>query len=122
MVELIFRLGEIFHTHTHTHIFVAFLGKGNKKRYLNSFTSVMKKKMSSNVITRWLEEWVIQTHQVENNDNTIFDVILVSEDQIEHMSRSSKGLNLQLLRISKLQTLLIKSLSNPSISLRAPTP
>ena len=82
----------------------------------------MKKKMSSNVITHWLEEWIIQTHQVENNDNTIFDVILVSEDQIEHMSRSSKGLNLQLLRISKLQTLLIKSLSNPSISLRAPTP
>ena len=82
----------------------------------------MKKKMSSNVITHWLEEWVIQTHQVENNDNTIFDVILVSEDQIEDMSRSSKGLNLQLLRISKLQTLLIKSLSNPSISLRAPTP
>ena len=78
--------------------------------------------MSSNVITHWLEEWVIQTHQVENNDNTIFDVILVSEDQIEDMSRSSKGLNLQLLRISKLQTLLIKSLSNPSISLRAPTP
>ena len=120
MVEFIFRLGEIFHTHTHTHIFVAFLGKGNKKRSLNSFTSVMKKKMSSNVITRWLEEWVIQTHQVENNDNTIFDVILVSEDQIEHLRRSSKGLNLQLLCISKLQALLIKSLSNPSISLRVP--
>ena len=81
----------------------------------------MKKKMSSNVITHWLEEWVIQTHQVENNDNTIFDVILVSEDQIEDLSRNSKGLNLQLLRISKLQALLIKSLSNPSISLRAPT-
>ena len=81
----------------------------------------MKKKISSNVITRWLDEWVIQTHQVENNDNTIFDVILVSEDQIEHLRRSSKGLNLQLLCISKLQALLIKSLSNPSISLRAPT-
>ena len=73
MVEFIFSLGEIFHTHTHL---CSILGKGNKKRSLNSFTSVMKKKMSSNVITRWLEEWVIQTHQVENNDNTIFDVIL----------------------------------------------
>ena len=76
--------------------------------------------MSSNVITRWLEEWVIQTHQVENNDNTIFDVILVSEDQIEHLRRSSKDLNLQLLCISKLKALLIKSLINPSISLRVP--
>ena len=108
--------------HTHTHIFVAFLGKGNKKRSVNSFTSVMKKKISSNVITRMLEEWVIETRQVENNDNTIFDVILVSEDQIEHLRRSSKGINLQLLCISKLKALLIKSLSNSSISLIAPTP
>ena len=81
----------------------------------------MKKKMLTNVITRWLEEWVIQTHQVENNDNTIFDVFLVSEDQIEDLRRSSKGLNLQMLCISKLKALLIKSLSNLSISSRAPT-
>ena len=74
----------------------------------------MKKKISSNVITRWLDERVIQTHQVENNDNTIFDVILVSEDPIEHLRRSSKDLNLQLLCISKLKALFIKSLINPS--------
>ena len=61
-------------------------------------------------------------NQVENNDNTIFDVILVSEDQIEHLRRSSKDLTWQLnLKHSKLKALLIKSLSNPSISLRAPT-
>ena len=99
MVEFIFSLGEIFHTHTY--IFVAFSGTRNKKRSLNSFTSVIKKKISSSIITRWLEEWVIQTHHVENNDNTLFDVILVSEDHIEHLRRSSKSLNLHLLCISK---------------------
>ena len=44
--------------------------------------------MSTNVITRLLEGWVIQTYQVENNDSTILDVFLVSEDKIEHCSRS----------------------------------
>ena len=44
------------------------------KRSLNSFTSVTKKKMPANVITRWLEGWVSQTHEVEINDNTILDV------------------------------------------------
>ena len=34
----------------------------------------MKKKTSTNIITHWLEEWVSQTNQVENIDNTIFDV------------------------------------------------
>ena len=29
--------------------------------------------MSTNVITRWLKRWVSQTHQVENNNNTILD-------------------------------------------------
>ena len=56
-------------------------------------------------------------NQVQNNDNTIFDVILVSEDQVEHLRKSSKGLNLQLLCISKLKALLFNPLSNPSISL-----
>ena len=43
--------------------------------------------MPANVITRWLEGWVSQT-QVEINDNTILDVFLASEDQIEHLGRS----------------------------------
>ena len=34
----------------------------------------MKKKMSTNAITWWLEGWVSQTLRVENNDNTILDV------------------------------------------------
>ena len=34
----------------------------------------MKKKMSPNILTRRLEGWVSQAHQVENNDNTILDV------------------------------------------------
>ena len=42
--------------------------------------------MSTNVITRLLEGWFSQTHQVENNDNKILDVFfLVSEDQIENL-------------------------------------
>ena len=40
----------------------------------------MKKKMSTNVLTLWLEEWVSQTHQVDNNDNAILDVFLLSEN------------------------------------------
>ena len=40
----------------------------------------MKKKMSTNVLTLWLEERVSQTHQVDNNDNTILDVFLLSEN------------------------------------------
>ena len=40
----------------------------------------MKKKMSTNVLTRWLKRWVGLTHQVENNDNTILDVFSVSEN------------------------------------------
>ena len=37
----------------------------------------MKKKMSANAITCWLEGWVSQTHQVKNNDNTILDVLSI---------------------------------------------
>ena len=37
---------------------------------------------------RLLEGWVIQTYQVENNDSTILDVFLVSQDKIEHCRRS----------------------------------
>ena len=48
----------------------------------------MKKKRSTNVITWWLEGWVGQIRQVENNDNTILDVFLVLEDQIKHLRRS----------------------------------
>ena len=48
----------------------------------------MKKKMSTNVITLSLEGWISQTHQVEKNYNTIFNVFLVSEDQIKHPRRS----------------------------------
>ena len=65
-----------------------------------------------------MEGWVSQTHQVENKDNTILDVFLVSENQIEHFRRSYKVLNLQMLCIAKLKALLIKSLSNPSIFFR----
>ena len=48
----------------------------------------MKKKRSTNVITWWLEGWVSQIRQVENNDNKILDVFLVLEDQIKHLRRS----------------------------------
>ena len=34
--------------------------------------------MSTNVITRLLEGWFSQTHQVENNDNKILDVFFFS--------------------------------------------
>ena len=101
-------------THIHTYIFVAFLETGNKNGY--SFTSVMKKKMWTNVITRWFS----QMHQVENNDNTILNV-LVSKDQIEHLRRSKNVLNLEVLCIIKLKALFSKYLSNPFISSRVPT-
>ena len=55
---------------------------------VNSFTQVMKKKMSTNVITHWLEQWISQRHQMEINDNKILDVFLVSGDQKEHLKRS----------------------------------
>ena len=55
--------------------------------------------------------------------NTIiqFWIILVSEYQIKHLRRNQKVLNLQMLFITKLKALLIKSLSNSSISSRVPT-
>ena len=77
----------------------------------------MTKKMSTNAINRWLEGWVSQTHPVEKNDNTI----LVSEDQIQHLRRNSKVLNVQILRINKFKALLFTSLSNQSISSTVPT-
>ena len=75
----------------------------------------MKKKTSANVITWWLEGWVSQTHQVWSN-NRILDVFLVSKEQIELLRRSEKVLNLQMLCITKLKALLIKSLDNTSFS------
>ena len=48
-------------------------------------------------------------------------MFLVSEDQIEHLRRSKNVLNLQILCITKLKALLIKSFSNPSVSSRVPT-
>ena len=47
----------------------------------------MKKKMSTNAMTHWLEGWISQTHQLENNDNAILD-ILVSGNQIKHLRRN----------------------------------
>ena len=46
----------------------------------------MKTKTSTNNKTCLLEAWASQTYQVENNANTILDVFLESEDQIEHLS------------------------------------
>ena len=37
----------------------------------------MKKKISINAITCWLNGWVSQTDQVENNDNTILDALSI---------------------------------------------
>ena len=48
----------------------------------------MKIRMSTNNKTFSLEAWASQKCQVGNNDNTILDVFLVSEDQIEHLSFS----------------------------------
>ena len=76
----------------------------------------MKRKMWTNVITRWFS----QMHQVENNDNTILNV-LVSKDQIEHLRRSKNVLNLEVLCIIKLKALFSKYLSNPFVSSRVPT-
>ena len=47
----------------------------------------MKKKVSTNAMTCWLEGWISQTHQLENNDNAILD-ILVSGNQIKHLRRN----------------------------------
>ena len=67
----------------------------------------MKKKMSTNVITHWLERYVSQTYQVENNYNTILYKSEVSEDQIKQLKRNWKVLNLQMLYVIKLKALLI---------------
>ena len=48
----------------------------------------MKKKMPTNIITSFLKGWVSLTHQVENNDNTILHIFLVSEIQIENLRGS----------------------------------
>ena len=45
----------------------------------------MRKKILANIITRWLEGWVSQTHGVENIDITILDFLLASENQIKHL-------------------------------------
>ena len=74
--------------------------------------------MYTSIITHWPGGWISQT-QVENDNNTLLHVSLVSEDQIEHLRKSF--LNLQMLCITTLKTLLIKSLSNPSVSLRVYT-
>ena len=86
-MEFIFGLGETFHKHTHTYIFVAFLGTGNNNSHLIALNNLWKKKMSTNVMIHWLGGWVSQTHEVENNNNTILD-ILGSENQIKHLRRN----------------------------------
>ena len=63
----------------------------------------MKKKMSTNAITRWLERWVSQSHQ--QYVLSIRKTYLTRQDEI----------------ITKLKALLIKSLSNPSVSSKVPT-
>ena len=61
-------------THTHTCIFVAFLGTGNSNSHLIALNNLWKRKMSTNVMIHWQGGWVSQTHEVENNDNTILDI------------------------------------------------
>ena len=122
MVEFISSISEtclsLSHTHTHTYIFVAFLETGNKNGY--SFTSVMKRKMWTNVITRWFS----QMHQVENNDNTILNVFGIKRPNRtpqEEQKCFKNVLNLEILCITKLKALFSKYLSNPSVSSRVPT-
>ena len=67
----------------------------------------MKKKMSTNAITRWPEGWVNQSHQ---------RYVLSIRRTYLTPQRKQKVLDLQILCITKLQALLIKSLSNPSVS------
>ena len=54
-------------TYTHTSLYFSW------KQEIKSITSVMKKKMWTNIITCWLERWFSQ-RQVENNSNTILNV------------------------------------------------
>ena len=54
--------------------------------------------MPTNIITRFLEGWVSLTHQVENNDNTILHIFLVSEIQIENLKKKKKVLSLALIK------------------------
>ena len=90
MVEFTFNIGETFdthlHTHTHTHTHTYTHAQRIKTVSLNSYTSVMETKTSSNSKTCLLEAWASQIYQVENNAKTILDVFLESEDQIEHLS------------------------------------
>ena len=78
--------------------------------------------MSTNFITRWFKGWLTQTHEVENN-NTIVDGF----QYLQTKSNTSGGVKklhmlqiLQMLCITKLKAVLIKSLSNPLLSSRVP--
>ena len=102
--------GETFHNHIHI---CRILGNREWNRSLNSFTSVMKKKMSSNAITRWLEGWVSQAHQ--RYVLSIRRTYLTPQKEI-------KSFKFAVLCITKLKALLIKSFSNPSVSSKVLTP
>ena len=67
-VTFFFSIGETFHIH----IFVAVLEAENKKGHSISLHRSWKK-IKTKVTSRWLEGWVSQTHQVEDNDNKILD-------------------------------------------------
>ena len=101
--------GEIFHTQVSL---CSILGNTEWNRSLNSFASVMKKKMSTNAITCCLKGWVNQSHQ--RNVLSIRRTYLTPHEEI----KSFKFTNFM---HYKLPALLIKSLSNPSVSSEVPT-
>ena len=94
-------------TNTQTHISEAFLETGNKNIHLIALHQFWKRRCQP-------------TSYVENIGNTVLHVFLVSEVQMEHLRKSWKVLNLQMLCMTKLKAL-IKSYSNPFVSLRVPT-
>ena len=100
-------------SHNHTHIFVAFLETENENSHLialHQLRNLLHVNQRYNLLAGRMGNTIIQ-----------FWIILVSEYQIKHLRRNQKVLNLQMLFITKLKALLIKSLSNPSISSRVPT-
>ena len=114
MVEFIFSIGEIFYIHAHKHL-CSILGN-NKYGHLIT----LHQKMSSNVITHWLERWVSQTHQMENNNNTILDVFNYQKTK-SNTSGGVKNFKFASVIFTKLKAHSMKSLSNPFISSRVPT-
>ena len=109
-------MGETFYTH----IFAAFLETGNKNVNFIVLHQIRKRRRQP-TLTRWLKGWVSQTHQLKNNDNTILDVFFSIRGPNQTSQEELKSFKFAIVIITKLKALLIKSLTNLSISSRLPT-